>query len=176
MKKSLFLIFTLAGLFLISSAQAVNLNWIEHNQTVIVDNTFQLSKPNKKWDTQSDHYEDPAPVKWVRHIDGPNPQIFLRYRDNVQGQTAHAYANYVKQELMGRGITVHKTENQVVNGRNVAILHAKGGDQTYLIGVWRHRNLGFQLECRADQNIFEKFTGEFAQAIQSVKIIKESGL
>lgn len=160
-----------------ATAQAVNLAWIESNRTVIVDNTVQVSKPNTKWDTQTKHYEDPAPVKWVRHKGGANPQIFLRYSQNVKGKTAHDYAaQIVKKELASRGIQVTNVENKVVNNRHVAVINGMKGDERYMVGVWRHRDIGFQMECVAVNDKFNQFMGEFQQAIDSVKILKEQGL
>lgn len=171
------LVVAVFALLSVSSAQAVDLKWVDSNRTVIVDNTVQVTKPSTKWDTQTKHYEDPAPVKWVRHVGGANPQIFLRYSTNVKGQTAHDYASLiVKRELSQRGIHVTKRQNKVINNRNVAVIEGTKGNEKYMIGVWRHRNIGFQLECVAEGNKFDKFNGEFQQAINSVKILKESGL
>jgi len=166
----------LVTIFVSSMAHAVALNWIHDNHTVIVDNTVQISKPNKKWDTQTKHYKDPAPVKWVRHVSGPNPEIFLRYRSNVTGKTAHHYAKQVKKELVSRGISVYKTENKVINNRHVSFLYGSSGENNYMVGVWRHRNIGFQLECKAHGSKFSSFQSDFDRAISSVKILKESGL
>lgn len=158
------------------TAQAVDLDWVDKDTTVVVDRTVQVSKPNTKWDTQTKHYKDDAPVKWVRHVRGANPQIFLRYKNNVTGQTAHVYAGQVKKELAARGIQVNKTENKVVNGRHVAILRGTKGSEEYVVGVWRHRDLGFQLEGVAETDKFSSFEGDFQRAIHSVKIVKEKGL
>lgn len=167
----------LTALLVGSNAHAVSLSWIEQNRTVIVDNTVQVSKPSGKWDTQTKGYEDPAPVKWVRHVDGANPQIFLRYSTNVKGKTAHNYAQQVvKHELAARGIMVSGIENKVINGRNIAIINGMKGDERFMVGVWRHQNIGFQLECLAVSNRFGEFMGEFYSAINSVRILKESGL
>lgn len=167
----------LMSLTTVNAAHAVALSWIESNRTVIVDNTVQVSKPNGKWDTQTDHYKDPAPVKWVRHVRDANPQMFLRYSQNVRGKTAHDYAKgVVKNELASRGITVTGIENKVVNNRHVSIINGMKGDERYMVGVWRHRNVGFQLECVAVSDKFGEFMGEFDNAIQSVKILKEQGL
>lgn len=167
----------LMSLTMASTAHAVALTWIESNRTVIVDNTVQVSKPSGKWDTQTDHYKDPAPVKWVRHVRDANPQMFLRYSQNVRGKTAHDYARgIVKNELAARGITVTGIENKVVNNRNVSIINGMKGDERYMVGVWRHRDIGFQLECVAISEKFGDFMNEFDTAIQSVKILKEQGL
>lgn len=179
MKKSILLTLAVATftMFGVSTAHAVALNWIESNRTVIVDNTVQVSKPSTQWDTQTKHYEDPAPVKWVRHVDGANPQMFLRYNANVKGKTAHDYASQVvKHELAARGITVTGIENKVVNNRNVAIINGMRGDERFMVGVWRHQNIGFQLECLAVSSRFGEFMSDFDRAINSVKILKESGL
>jgi hypothetical protein len=45
-----------------------------------------------------------------------------------------------------------------------------------MIGVWRHENIGFQLECVAVNDKFNNYMGEFEQAINSVNILKERGL
>ena len=167
----------LVALLSANVAHAVNLRWTNSNRTVIVDNTVQVTKPSTKWDTQTKHYEDPAPVKWVRHVGGANPQIFLRYSNNVKGQTAHDYASkIVKHELANRGIQVTKIQNKVVNNRNVAVITGTKGVERFMVGVWRHQNIGFQLECVAQGDKFDQFMGEFQSAINSVKIIKESGL
>lgn len=178
MKKSLTLaaVMAMAVSFISGSAHAVKLDWVKKNQTVIIDNTVEISKPNKKWDTQTRAYEDPAPVKWVRHIRGANPQMFLRYKKDVRGKTAHHYARKVANELRSRGITVSKIEKRVINNRHVAIVHGRKGNELYQVGVWRHRDIGFQLECIAESDFFSKYASEFDQAIRSVKILKESGL
>lgn len=179
MKKRILLTLAVASLSILGakSAHAVALSWIESNRTVIVDNTVQVSKPSTKWDTQTKHYEDPAPVKWVRHVDGANPQMFLRYNANVKGKTAHDYASQVvKGELSARGITVTGVENKVVNGRNVAVVNGMRGDERFMVGVWRHQNIGFQLECVAVSNRFGEFMSDFDRTIDSVKILKETGL
>lgn len=177
MKKIIFVL--VAALYLAGSGltHAVNLQWIDSNRTVIVDNTVQVTKPSTKWDTQTKHYEDTAPVKWVRHVRDANPQIFLRYSSNVKGQTAHDYASLiVKKELAARGITVTGIQKKVVNNRNVAVINGTKGDTRYMVGVWRHQNIGFQLECIAVNEKFDSFMGEFQQGINSVKILKEQGL
>jgi hypothetical protein len=179
MKKNLLLALMVATFVMLGSkaAQAVNLSWVDSNRTVIVENTVQVTKPSTKWDTQTKHYEDPAPVKWVRHIDGANPQMFLRYSANVKGRTAHDYAKLiVKNELAARGITVTGVQNKVINNRHVAVINGTKDNERYMIGVWRHRDIGFQLECKAELNKFDNFMGEFDQAINSVQIVKEQGL
>lgn len=176
MKKIIVLavILSIAGL---GTAHAVDLKWTDSNKTVIVDNTVQVTKPSGKWDTQTRAYKDPAPVKWVRHVRDANPQIFLRYSDNVKGQTAHDYATQVvKGELAGRGITVTGLQKKVVNGRHVAVINGTKENTRYMVGVWRHQDKGFQLECIAVNDKFNDFMGEFNEAINSVKIIKEKGL
>lgn len=161
----------------ITNAHAVKLTWIEKNKTVIFEDTVQVSKPTGKWDTQTKYYKDPAPVKWVRHVAGANPQIFLRYTSNVKGKTAHVYATkIVKKELEGRGIAVSKIEKKVINNRHVAIIHGSMGNERYMVGVWRHENIGFQLECLAISSRFDEFMGQFNEAIESVKILKERDL
>jgi|APSaa5957512535_1039671.scaffolds.fasta_scaffold155129_1 hypothetical protein len=170
------LLIGLVAFFFVTTAHAVSLDWVDKDTTIVVDSTFQISKPNTRWDTQTKHYEDPAPVKWVRHVRGPNPQIFLRYRENVTGKTAHVYSKQVRKELQSRGYQVYKTEKKVINNRHVAILHASSGNDKVMVGVWRHRNLGFWLECRADGAKFSEYMSEFNRAIASVKIVKESGL
>ncbi len=177
MKKIILLTAVLAivALFVVSTAHAVALNWANKN-TVIVDHTVQVTKPNSKWDTQTKHYKDPAPVKWVRHISGANPQMYLRYKYNVTGQTAHAYSKQVGKELSNRGIRVIRTEKKVINARNVAIVHGTRGEEQFMVGVWRHKDIGFQLECVAVHGKFDRYVGEFYQAINSVRILKESGL
>lgn len=176
-KHILFLAFAMAWVGVESVQASVGLTWIENNRTVIVDNTVQVSKPSKKWDTQTKHYEDPAPVKWVRHIGGANPQIFLRYSTNVKGKTAHHYAKLiVKNELSGRNIQVTGIENKVINNRHVSIINGTRGNERLMIGVWRHQDIGFQMECVAEGSHFDDFMGEFQQAISSVKILKEQGL
>lgn len=161
----------------VNQAKAVSLDWSDSNKTVVVDHTVQVTKPSTKWDTQTKHYEDSAPVKWVRHVADANPQIFLRYSTNVKGQTAHDYASgIVKGELATRGITINSIQNKVINNRNVSIINGSKGDERFMVGVWRHKNIGFQLECLATNKKFDSFMGEFQQAISSVKILKESGL
>jgi len=169
---------SLMAFFIANTAHALtkkDLHWSDDKRTVTVLNTIQFSKPSTKWDTQTSSYKDPAPVKWVYQEAGPNPEIFLRYRADVTGKTAHAYANQVKDELAGRGIHVYKTEDKVINGRNVAILYANSGEDKYMVGVWRHKDLGFLLECKAHASKFYRFMYDFNQAISSVRVLQEAG-
>ncbi|MBU0506846.1 MAG: hypothetical protein ABII18_01280 [bacterium] len=177
MKKYLMLIVLVAVFGLMSAtAHAVSTKWLDKNTTLMIDNTLMISKPNTQWDTQTKGYEDSAPIKWVRHVAGANPQMFLRYKPNVTGKTAHVYSQQVKSELSSRGINVYKTEKKVVNGRNVAILYGSKGEEEYMVGVWRHKDLGFQLECLAVKDKFNSYMSDFYAAINSVRIVKESGL
>jgi opacity protein-like surface antigen len=154
-------------------AQAVDLNWVDKN-TVIVDGTFQVSKPGKEWDTQKTQ-DWAAPVKWVLHKEGANPIIWLRYDQAVRGKTAHDYANDVKSRLRARGVSVESVRNQVISGRNVSLI--SGVDNSsgfrYLVGVWRNRNKGFNLECTAASADFGVYEPHCMAAIQSARILKE---
>ena len=157
-----------------SAASAVDLNWVDKN-TVIVDGTFQVSKPGKQWDTQKTN-DWAAPVKWVLHKSGANPIIWLRYDQAVRGKTAHDYANDVKSRLRSRGISELKIRNQVISGRNVALI--SGVDNSsgfrYLVGVWRNQNKGFNLECTAATSDFSVYEPHCMAAIQSARILREN--
>lgn len=156
-----------------SAAQAVDLNWVDKN-TVIVDSTFQVSKPGKQWDTQKTN-DWAAPVKWVLHKEGANPIIWLRYDQSVRGKTAHDYANDVKSRLRARGVSVDSVRNQVISGRNISLI--SGTDNAsgfrYLVGVWRNRNKGFNLECTAAAQDFAVYEPHCMASIQSARILRE---
>lgn len=156
-----------------SVASAVDLNWVDKN-TVIVDGTFQVSKPGSEWDTQKT--EDwAAPVKWVLHKSGANPIIWLRYDQAVRGKTAHDYAQDVKSRLKARGVSVQSIRNQVISGRNISLI--SGVDNSsgfrYLVGVWRNRNKGFNLECTAASSDFGVYEPHCMAAMQSARILRE---
>ena len=169
------LVVAVAGAVILASATAgaVNLNWIDKN-TVVIDGTFQVSKPGKEWDTQKTN-DWAAPVKWVLHRSGANPIIWLRYDQAVTGKTAHDYAQDVKGRLRARGITVESIRNQVISGRNVSLI--SGVDNSsgfrYLVGVWRNRNVGFNLECTAASQDFGVYEPHCMASIQSVRIVSE---
>lgn len=172
-KKHLVLAVGAAVLLTASVAKAVDLNWVDKN-TVIVDGTFQVSKPGSEWDTQKT--EDwSAPVKWVLHKSGANPIIWLRYDQAVRGKTAHDYANDVKSRLRARGISSLTVRNQVISGRNISLI--SGVDSSsgfrYLVGVWRNRNKGFNLECTAATVDFSVYEPHCMASIQSARILKE---
>jgi hypothetical protein len=157
----------------VAQAQSVDLNWIDKN-TVIVDSTFQVSKPGKQWDTQKTN-DWAAPVKWVLHKSGANPIIWLRYDQAVRGKTAHDYAKDVQSRLKSRGISDLRIRNQVISGRNVALI--SGVDNAsgfrYLVGVWRNRNKGFNLECTAEAKDFSVYEPHCMASIQSARILRE---
>ncbi|HEX5036026.1 MAG TPA: hypothetical protein VFX30_02605 [bacterium] len=171
--KKLFLAAGAAMLLTATAAQAIDLNWVDKN-TVIVDGTFQVSKPGKEWDTQKTQ-DWSAPVKWVLHKEGANPVIWLRYDQAVRGKTAHDYARDVKSRLKARGVSVESVRNQVISGRNVALI--SGMDNAsgfrYLVGVWRNRNKGFNLECTAEAKDFGVYEPHCMAAIQSARILRE---
>lgn len=156
-----------------TAAQAVDLNWVDKN-TVIVDNTFQVSKPGKQWDTQKTN-DWARPVKWVLHRGGMNPEIWLGYDQAVRGKTAHDYARDVKSRLQARGLTELTIRNQVISGRNIALItgtdHA--ANKRYLVGVWRNRNKGFNLECTAATQDFGVYEPHCMASIQSARILRE---
>jgi len=156
-----------------SVASAVDLNWVDKN-TVIVDGTFQVSKPGSEWDTQKTN-DWAAPVKWVLHKSGANPIIWLRYDQAVRGKTAHDYANDVKSRLRARGVQVESVRNQVISGRNISLI--SGVDNSsgfrYLVGVWRNHNKGFNLECTAATADFGVYEPHCMAAMQSARILKE---
>lgn len=161
--------------FLVSAAHAVSLNWTEKDKTLVIDDTVQITKPDKKWDTQTTHNEE-SPVKWVYHQSGANPVITLKYRKNVTGATAHIYAAQVAKELAKEGIKVNKTEDKVIRSRNVAIIYGvkKDSGEHYVVGVWRHKDKGFILEAQSAAGDFTTFKPQFTQAIESVRILKET--
>ncbi len=172
-KKHLVLAVGAAVLLTASVAKAVDLNWVDRN-TVIVDGTFQVSKPGKEWDTQKT--EDwAAPVKWVLHKMGPNPIIWLRYDQAVRGKTAHDYAQDVRSRLKARGIEVESVRNQVISGRNVSLISGVDNHSgfRYLVGVWRNRDKGFNLECTAATQDFGVYEPHCMAAIQSARILRE---
>lgn len=156
-----------------SVAGAVDLNWVDKN-TVIVDGTFQVSKPGKQWDTQNTN-DWAAPVKWVLHKSGANPIIWLRYDQAVRGKTAHDYAQDVKSRLRARGIQVESVRNQVISGRNVSLISGVDNNSgfRYLVGVWRNKNKGFNLECTAATSEFGVYEPHCMASIQSARILRE---
>lgn len=156
-----------------SVASAVDLNWVDKN-TVIVDGTFQVSKPGSEWDTQKTQ-DWAAPVKWVLHKSGANPIIWLRYDQAVRGKTAHHYAQDVKSRLKARGVTVDSIRNQVISGRNVSLVSGVDNNSgfRYLVGVWRNRDKGFNLECTAATSDFSVYEPHCMAAMQSARILKE---
>ena len=156
-----------------SIAQAADLNWVDKN-TVIIDSTFQISKPGDQWDTQKTQ-DWAAPVKWVLHKAGANPIIWLRYDQAVRGKTAHDYANDVKSRLQARGISVESIRNQTISGRNISLI--SGVDNAsgfrYLVGVWRNKTKGFNLECTAATADFGVYEPHCMASIQSARILRE---
>ena len=175
MKKYASFSVVLLTVFLVGTVYATDLKWTEKGKTVLIDNTVQISKPNGAWDTQKTQKDD-APVKWVYHQAGKNPLITLKYRSNVQGATAHDYAKVVAKELTKDGVTVKKTENSVINGRNISILNGvdKKSEDHYVVGIWRHKDKGFILEGKSSAKDFGTMKPEFLAAIKSVKIVKET--
>lgn len=159
-------------LFLVSEALAVNLDWVSKT-CVVVDSTFHVCKPSDSWDTQKTKGSRDEAVRWVLHRQGANPIIKLIYKSDVSGQTAHDYAKWVRKELELRGLKVTRTENRVINGRNVSILNAMDpeseGKLNYLVAVYRDRSKGLQLECTAGKDDFSFFSQEFMAAINSVR-------
>lgn len=172
-QKKLALMVGALSLLAASVASAVDLNWVDKN-TVIVDGTFQVSKPGKEWDTQKTN-DWAAPVKWVLHRMGANPVIWLRYDQAVRGKTAHDYAQDVKSRLNARGVQVEAVRNQVINGRNVSLISGvdSAGGFRYLVGVWRNRDKGFNLECTAALQDFAVYEPHCMAAIQSARILRE---
>ncbi len=173
MKKTLLLAVIAGALFASSSASAVALNWIDKN-CVVIDNTFQVCKPGKQWDTQKTN-DWAAPVKWVLHRSGANPIIWLRYDQSVRGKTAHDYARDVKSRLQARGIRVESVRNQVISGRNVSLISGLDSSSglRYLVGVWRNKNVGFNLECTAGASDFGVYEPHCMASVQSVRIVSE---
>lgn len=163
----------LAVSFSAAAAHAVSLDW-EGKKCVIVDGSFKVCKPDSEWDTQKTQ-DDSRPIKWVLHKEDVNPIIWLRYDQNVTGQTAHDYAKVLRGSLESRGVDVQKTKNLVIKGRNVSIIEGKnaGNDLKYLVGVWRNKAKGFALECTANPGDFEDYRDECMTAIESVKIVSE---
>lgn len=177
MKTSMMLWVALAAIVLLTSNQvnAVNLNW-EGDSCVTVDGSFKVCKPNKKWDTQ-DTEDESRPVKWVLHKRDANPVIWLRYDENVKGQTAHDYAKVLKNRMVSeRGIEVDSVKNSVINGRNVSMIEGESdkSDLHILVGVWRNQAKGFALECTANKGDFDDYKSQCLEAIESVKIVSES--
>lgn len=156
-----------------SSARAVSLDWIGKS-CVVVDGTFEVCKPNTKWDTKKTK-DSSRPVKWEYNKIGPDPVIWLRYGD-AQGKTAHHYAKFVRNELESRGISVESIKNKVFNGRHVSLIkgYNSSNDLHYLVGVWRNRAKGFNLECSASSIDFNKFEWQCLQSIKSVRIVNEN--
>lgn len=162
-----------AMLLAATAAQAVDLNWVDKN-TVIVDSTFQVSKPGKEWDTQKTN-DWAAPVKWVLHKEGANPIIWLRYDQSVRGKTAHDYAKDVQSRLKSRGVSDLRVRNQVISGRNISLISGvdNASGLRYLVGVWRNRNKGFNLECTAAASDFGVYEPHCMASIQSARILRE---
>lgn len=158
--------------FVASEVLAVNLDWVSKT-CVVVDGTFHVCKPSDSWDTQKTKGSRDEAVRWVLHRQGANPIIKLVYKSDVQGQTAHDYAKWVSKELELRGLKVTRTENRVVNGRNVSLINATDpeseGKLNYLVAVYRDRNKGLQMECTAGKDDFTFFAQEFMSAINSVR-------
>lgn len=164
----------LAGGILLAAgtAGAVNLDWVTKS-CVVVDGAFHVCKPSDSWDTQTKEGSRDEAVRWVLHRQGANPIIKLVYKTDVSGKTAHDYGKQVKGELQLRGLKISKTENKVINGRNVAVISATDpeseGKLNYLVAVYRDRNKGLQLECTAGKDDFSFFAQEFMASINSVK-------
>lgn len=152
-----------------SAAHAVGLNWTDKT-TVIVDGTFQVSKPSPDWDTQTNDIQEEA-VRWVLHRNGPNPIIKLIYDATARGKTAHDYAKIVRKDLEVRGVSVSRVENRVINGRNVSLIHGQGGKLNFLVAVYRDQNKGLKLECTAPADNFSSFANEFMASINSVRFM-----
>ena len=167
------------SLLLVQAAWAAQLERIGKS-TIVVDDVFQIVKPDPKWDTQKvKSKEDPyAPVKWVLHQAGRNPLIKLKFQTDetgLMGKTAHEYAMQVKQQYRAKGIFIQSVERKTLNGRHVALLHGTNPDkgENYLIGVWRHQNKGFILECSAKEDDFAKLMPQFKSAIETARILRE---
>ncbi|OGQ05275.1 MAG: hypothetical protein A3F82_01370 [Deltaproteobacteria bacterium RIFCSPLOWO2_12_FULL_44_12] len=167
------------SLLLVQATWAADLEWLDKS-TIVVDDVFQLIKPDPKWDTQKvKQKEDPySPVKWILHQAGRNPTIRLKYateENGLMGKTAHLFAEQVKTMYKGKGVFIQSVEKKVINGRHVALMHGMnpGKDERYLIGVWRHQNKGFILECSSKDEDFNALLPQFKGTIETARILKE---
>lgn len=132
-------------------------------------------KPSKDWDTQKTEDRN-SPYKFVLHRGGANPKCWLRYDENPQYKTAHSYANnLLKPRLEMRGMKVSKILERVIDGRNVAYIAANDVSKghRYLIGAWRNKVRGINLECDVDDGNFGVYEPQFRNFIDSVRITDE---
>lgn len=133
-------------------------------------------KPSTDWDTQKTEDRN-SPYKFVLHRGGANPKCWLRYDENPEYKTAHAYANgLLKPRLEMRGMKVGKILERVVDGRNVAYIAANdvAKGHRYLIGAWRNQSHGINLECDVDDANFGVYEPQFRNFIDSIRITRES--
>ena len=159
MKKStLFLSLTLMVL-VASSAQAEVLRSIG-DDTFVVDGVFQIKKPTGSWDTMEVN-KFRFPVKWVKHVTGPNPVMSLRWRPDPAGPTPSDFARQVEGEMKKRGMMVESTEKRNVNGQSVTLIRGILGKERVLIATWRTPTRGYYLECRVETSYYKHYRTQF---------------
>lgn len=147
-------------------------NWVDKLCAIV--GPVKICKPSKDWDTQkTEDYN--ARYKSVLHRGGANPVCWLRFDENPVGKTAHKYADWLKDRMMQRGLTEITQRKQVIDGRNVSFIGgydaAKGF--RYLVGVWRNREVGINLECTAESKDHAVYEPQFMSFITNLRIISE---
>lgn len=166
----------LALLLLISTANAATVQG-KAGDTVVVDEAFELQKPDSRWDTQKLNRDPNMPARWVLHQTGKNPIMQLKYLNRDIGYKGKALSDaiaFLKKQYRDDGTIIKHVEQKKMNGKNVALLHGWNpydGTQ-FLISVWHEKNKSYVLECSSDKNDFQAFRGEFEKAIESARILK----
>lgn len=150
-----------------------NIQWMGDKVTFRVG-PVQSRKPSTNWDTQKTKDYN-GKYKFVIHRPGANPVCWLRFDDNPSGKTAHKYASWLKARLKQRGLSGLSQRKQVIDGRNVSFVSGVDHNKNfrYLVGVWRNRDVGINLECTAHANDFSVYEPQFMSFISNTRIVSE---
>lgn len=175
--KKIVLAVSVLSLLLISAGATAaigeNINWVSKQCFTV--GPVKMCKPSKNWDTQKTKDYN-AKYKFVLHRGGANPVCWLRFDESPKGKTAHSYANWLKGRYKQRGLSNLTIRKEVIAGRNVSFV--SGTDMSkgfrYLVGVWRNRNAGVNLECTAQAKDFATYAPQFRNFIGSARFISET--
>ncbi len=175
--KKLGLVGGMAALLLSSVAIAgvgENIVWLDKYTFQV--SPYQGTKPGKQWDTQKTN-DTNSKYKFVLHRAGANPKCWLHFDVDPAGKTAHSYATRtLKRRYRDRGLTGISIRKEVIAGRNTSILtgHDPHKNHRYMVGAWRNREVGINLECDAHVNDFAVYEPQFRNFINSSRIISET--
>ncbi len=176
--KKLALLAGVVGLFVGSAAMAgigENITWnIGGNKNCFQIGPITSCKPSKHWDTQKTKDYN-AKYKFVLHRSGANPVCWLRFDDNPKGKTAHRYANWLKSRLKQRGYSNLTQRKEVIAGRNVSFIGGYDAAKNFrtVIGVWRNRDVGMNMECTAAAKDFSVYEPQFQSFIANARVVSE---